>query len=556
MGTTKMPTPIRPKKANGKEQKVHWIRKKVPARYRAVVGKTEVWRSLRTTDRRTANARIAVASEELEREWARLAAEAKRDTKDSSEATQLRHQDLFAIQRETHVRLRDAHVAEPGTGFTALRWHALGAEPADADDDEALDRWAREILTREGGGPPTEPQVEKFKPLLLAAKKGAYEDIVRASRGDYSENGKLDELPKARTKPKVDIMEAFELYCRQPRIKGGLEGPTAKRWRPVIRRFIKWIKHRDLALVTPRDAVRWRDYMLSQGIAPKAVRDVWLAAPRSVATHMLNSLRLEINPFAGIKVDGVKAWKEDDERGFDPDQALTILSATVATPSHLISREMKAARRWVPWICAYTGARVNEITSLLPSDVQPILGHWCFVLRPEITKGKRLRRVPVHKHLIEQGLLEYVDERRRRGKPLFYEPSRARGGKGANPQWQKVGERLAEWVRESLKVTDVQPNHGWRHLWREIVRGTRMKPELCDYMCGHESKSGTGARYGKRKVPVLAKEMSLFPRFKVPALTRPPTPRKRTRRTPAQIAIDKAARAVRRAPPANAAQLP
>jgi hypothetical protein len=30
-----------------------------------------------------------------------------------------------------------------------------------------------------------------------------------------------------------------------------------------------------------------------------------------------------------------------------------------------------------------------------------------------------------------------------------------------------------------------------------------MKPELCDYMCGHESKSGTGARYGKRKVPVL-----------------------------------------------------
>jgi hypothetical protein len=97
--------------------------------------------------------------------------------------------------------------------------------------------------------------------------------------------------------------------------------------------------------------------MLTQGISPKAVRDVWLAAPRSIATHMLNALRLEINPFAGIKVEGVKAWKEDDERGFDPEQALTILSATVASPSHLISVEMKAARRWVPWICAYTGVR-------------------------------------------------------------------------------------------------------------------------------------------------------------------------------------------------------
>ena len=383
MGTTKMPTPFRPKKANGNEQNVYWIRKKVPARYRALVGRTEVWRSLRTTDRRTANARIAVASEELDREWARLALEAKRGSKDSPGKAALTHQDLFAIQRETHIRIRDAHIAEPGTGLAALRWHALGAEPDNPDDEEALDLGAREILTRELGEPPSDAQVAKFKPLLIEAKKGAYGDIARASRGNYKNNEKLDELPKARTKPKVDLMEAFELYCSQPRIKGRLEGPTAKRWRPVIERFIGWIKHRDLARVTPQDAVRWRDYMLSQGIAPKAVRDVWLAAPRSVAAHMLNALRLEINPFAGIKVEGVKAWKEDDERGFDPEQALTILSATVATPSHLISKETKAARRWVPWICAYTGARVNEITSLLPSDVQQIPGHWCFVLRPE-----------------------------------------------------------------------------------------------------------------------------------------------------------------------------
>ena len=97
------------------------------------------------------------------------------------------------------------------------------------------------------------------------------------------------------------------------------------------------------------------------------------------------------------------------------------------------------------------------------------------------------------------------------------------------------------------------PINGWRHLWREIVRGTRMKPELCDYMCGHEGKSGTGARYGKRKVPVLAKAMALFPRFKVAALGRPPTPHKRIRRTRAQIAADDAAKAARRPARARAA---
>jgi integrase len=545
MGTTRMPTPIRPKKANGREQNVYWIRKKVPERYRALVGKTEVWRSLKTVDRRTANARIAVASDELEREWARLARDAKQGSKDSAGKARLTHQDLHALKGELHVRIRDARIAEPGTGLAALRWAALALEPATVDDEEHLDRAAREFLTQHAGVAPTEAEVEKFKPLFLKARREGYGDVLRASEGDYSENSALKAVP-TRTKPKVDIVEAFELYCSQPRIKGGLDGPTAKRWRPVIERFADWIGHRDLARVTAKDAVRWRDHMLTQGIAPKAVRDVWLAAPRSVATHMLNALRLEINPFAGVRVEGVKAWKEDDERGFDPEQALTILSATVASPSHLISTEMKAARRWVPWICAYSGARVNEITSLLPSDVQQIAKHWCFVLRPEVTKGKRLRRVPIHRHLVEQGFLQYVEGRRKIGKPLFYEPARARGGKGANPQWQKVAERLGEWVRESLKVTDVQPNHGWRHLWREIVRGTRMKPELCDYMCGHESKSGTGARYGKRKVPVLAKEMSLFPRFKVPALNRPPAPLKRKRRTRVQIAADETANFARR----------
>ena len=47
-------------------------------------------------------------------------------------------------------------------------------------------------------------------------------------------------------------------FCRQARIKGGLDGPTAKRWRPVIKRFVEWIKHRDFTRVTSQDAVRRR----------------------------------------------------------------------------------------------------------------------------------------------------------------------------------------------------------------------------------------------------------------------------------------------------------
>jgi hypothetical protein len=63
--------------------------------------------------------------------------------------------------------------------------------------------------------------------------------------------------------------------------------------------------------------------------------------------------------------------KKPPRKGFTAEEADIILIGTLATPSHLISVEMKAARRWLPWLCAYSGARVNELTGLDPSDISP-----------------------------------------------------------------------------------------------------------------------------------------------------------------------------------------
>ena len=67
--------------------------------------------------------------------------------------------------------------------------------------------------------------VEKLKPLLIEAKKGAYGDRVRVSPGATTRRtGSSRSCRKRRTKPKVDIVKAFELYCSQPRIKGEIGG--------------------------------------------------------------------------------------------------------------------------------------------------------------------------------------------------------------------------------------------------------------------------------------------------------------------------------------------
>jgi hypothetical protein len=79
------------------------------------------------------------------------------------------------------------------------------------------------------------------------------------------------------------------------------------------------------------------------------------------------------------------------------------------------------------------------LTSLHPDDISAVTKKiWCMVIKPSLEKTAQWRVVPLHSHVIEQGFLDYVEERRKLNKPLFYDPDRSRGGKPGNPQFKKV----------------------------------------------------------------------------------------------------------------------
>jgi hypothetical protein len=99
-----------------------------------------------------------------------------------------------------------------------------------------------------------------------------------------------------------------------------------------------------------------KDALLDGGMSNITVRDVYVAAIKATLQFAVDQGRLSENPAAGVKVRVRKAAEERDKR-FDGKEAETILSATLRKPSDRISVEMAAARRWVPWTCAYTGAR-------------------------------------------------------------------------------------------------------------------------------------------------------------------------------------------------------
>jgi integrase len=297
----------------------------------------------------------------------------------------------------------------------------------------------------------------------------------------------------------------FDAYADE----GQLAPSTVKRWSPVIGQLAAHLGHDDPSRVTRTDIVEWKNALLKAGKSNITVRDVYLAAAKATLQYAADQGILVDNPAVGVKVR-VKAATHEREKGFEESEAKTILAAALVPPSQKISVEMAAARRWIPWICAYTGARVNEITCLAGRDIIMVDGIAMMRVRAETNKTRKSRMVPLHSHLIEQGFLAYAKSRGTR--PLFYDPARSRGGSDANPHYKKVGERIAEWVRSLGIDLRVAPNHGWRHRFTSVARFVAMPEDVRHFIQGHAGGK-VADRYGDTWPQVSRREIEKLPRY-------------------------------------------
>jgi integrase len=178
-----------------------------------------------------------------------------------------------------------------------------------------------------------------------------------------------------------------------------------------------------------------------------------------------------------------------------------------------------AARRWCPWLAAYSGARMGEITQLRGFDIVEQDGVHAMKISPEAgtTKTGKARTVPLHEHLIKQGFLAFV---KTNGKgPLFYnEPSQPASSDDPTnprkPRYVKAREHVAAWVR-GLGVNDpeLSPNHAWRHTFKALGFRCGIPEKILDAIVGHAPAS-VGRGYGVPTLVDKARELRKFRRYK------------------------------------------
>jgi integrase len=274
---------------------------------------------------------------------------------------------------------------------------------------------------------------------------------------------------------------------------------TRDEFESKVSKLIAHLGHDDAAQVKDTDLIAWKQGLLVAGASHKTIEN-YLMAIKTLFNFAKKNKKITMNPAREVSF---QAKLRQKQLGYDDADATKILLAA--------SRETEPHRRWVPWIAAFSGARLEEICGANVADVYEFGGVWCLDIRLD-NRGKdgslknlgSERKVPLHPAVIEEGFLAYVGGLPKDG-PLFpnLTPDRygRRGGSGSK--------RLCRWIRGNLGMNNSRkaPNHAWRHRFKSICRRAGIEEEYHEALTGHTGEGSEGREYGEYEVQVLFREI-------------------------------------------------
>ncbi|MAZ18060.1 MAG: integrase [Ahrensia sp.] len=359
---------------------------------------------------------------------------------------------------------------------------------------------------------------EEWRALAMSLAASQLEALDRArerDRGDFAgrpTNSLLaDAIPEADKPKPVSIVGLLDAYLSEREASG--KGQVArKRWTPVIKKFVKQIGHDDATRLTKAEIIGWKEASLDAGLSPRTIKAVNLAALKAALNWAIENDKIAENPAANVDIR-VDRKPSSRERGFRDDEALAILKfSKLHKRSGRESEALANAKRWVPLLCAHTGARVGEILQLRRQDVFERDGLHAIRITPEAgtVKAGGHRDVPLHEQVIAEGFLDFVQGHS--GGPLFLNTTN-----GAPPRTavDTAQGRLRQWLgAKHLIPHGLQPNHAWRHRFKTIGREAGIDSRILDALQGHAPRTA-GDNYGDVTLRAMKNAIDLIQRYKL-----------------------------------------
>lgn len=539
---------------------IWYLRKRVPKSLVPLVGRPLVKRSLGTKDSKEAKCFFPAALAKLESEWASIRADAQSPPPAAEISTEPTCFPKSLTEREAHERaawvfdyvIRVKGAAPQGrpswdTSVFDRLWPELDTAPFDiygrgiektdrnpkpyqtilmrdwclkqADEVAWLRDWALD-----------EPSRIRLARAIGVGAQRAHLTLARLERGEVGPeavftNGTFpsrDPMPNVTETAKVTLTQILEDWWREAKA-AGRKPSTYESYRNTTSNLIRFLKHDDATLVTPANVVAFKDHRLATpsqrtGKVPsaKTVKDSDLSALKTLFGWAVVNQKLPMNPALGLTIKLGKTPRLRP-KGFVDAEANAILSAAYQYSNDREQRGTADAKRWVPWLCAFTGARVGEMGQLRRKDVRRYGEVWVIHITPEAgtQKTNEARDVPLHPQLIEIGFPAFV-EACPEG-PLFLTP--ARNGDVLGPL-QGLKNRLAEFGRGIVPDPGVAPNHGWRHRFKTVGLEAGIDSRVLNAIQGQAAQS-VADTYGEVTLKTMAAAISKLPYFEIkPSATR------------------------------------
>lgn len=392
-----------------------------------------------------------------------------------------------------------------------------------ASDQELADLVGVQIERfRRAGNLDAKQGSDEWRVIARVLCQAEYETLARAAErdeGDYT--GQLaapmlrDAQPPENEPEPVILSKLWEKY-KNGRIQAGFMKGGGGRQNVVIENLRNYIKHNDASRLTKKDLIDWRDNLMKTKSA-KTVSDTYLSTVRTLLKWAVENDLLRENVASTVKQP--KPRKQySRERGFTEPEAVRILNAArsyepnadksgyIREKPHLVN-----AKRWAPILCAFSGARITEITQLRKADVREVKGRWVVRISSDAgtVKAGGYRDVPLHMQIIDEGFIEFVQAAK--SGPLFHG--------GTDPvkyvtKATRISNQIAEWMRKIEICPDgVRPNHGWRHRFKTLAREIGgVSDRVIDATQGHVGRTA-GDDYGDVTLKAKADLIDRLPSY-------------------------------------------
>lgn len=227
---------------------------------------------------------------------------------------------------------------------------------------------------------------------------------------------------------------------------------TAAEMSSLVRRFEEYSKHKPVKALTRQDGIGYRDHMRQHDkVLPGTVKKN-LGLITSLLNFAVDEDFIGANPFARIKIPQPKTAPVT-RLPYSTEDIAQIFGSAIYVDGERPQGGGGEAAVWLPFIGAYTGARLEEIAQLRPEDLFQDKDYGWFFSILDLEEGQQVktdssrRTVPVHPVLIKAGLIKYRAHVQKMHQPWLFPDLTPHANGTRSGNWSKWWGRYCSRVR-------------------------------------------------------------------------------------------------------------